>query len=141
MLPGERELYQRFAAYDDEELLLILTSERALYRREALVAAEMVLMRRSMAAQLPYELPPLPPMQMSPPVAGGPAQPTSPYQAIDFVVDVLLIGSLYWLTWMLDIGSVIRESWLADGAIRLLLFGLLTVGVMYLRNGWRTKTW
>jgi hypothetical protein len=41
----------------------------------------------------------------------------------------------------MDIGSVLPESWLADGAVRLLLIGSLTVGVMYLRNGWRTKQW
>jgi hypothetical protein len=58
-------------------------------------------------------------------------------------VDALLIGSLYWLTGELDVGSVLPhpDHWVADSAVRLGLVGSLTLAAMYLRQVWRTKVW
>jgi hypothetical protein len=134
MLAGERELYQRFAAYDDEELLRLLTVERAQYRTEALSAAEVVLRQRGIPQPAPF----IP--QQAPP-APGRAWPGNPYRLIDLFVDAILFGTLYWVTSEMDGGSVLPESWLADGAVRLLVITLLTLLVTYLRQGWRTKTW
>ena len=137
MLAGERELYQRFAAYGDEELLRILTVQRAHYRPEALLAADRVLMQRRGVSPLtfiPAAVPPATPVKVKRGTKG-------PYQAVDFLVDALLLGFLYWVTWAMDVGSMMPESWLADGAARLLFVTLLTFGVMYLRQVWRTKEW
>ena len=137
MVAGERELYQRFADYDDEELLRILTVERAHYRGEALAAAERVLARRGVEPP-PFFNAPWPPPAAHPYVK---ARAKSPYEPIDLLVDALLFGFLYWVTGEMVVGSVLPESWLADGAVRLLLISLLTLGVMYLRQAWRTKVW
>lgn len=139
MFAGERELYQRFVAYDDEELLRILTVERAHYRSEALAAAETILVQRGVATPTFFDAPwPPPATHVNVNVKG---RAKSPYKAIDLVVDALLFGFLYWVTSEMDVGSVLPESWLADGAVRLLFVSLLTLGVMYLRQVWRTKVW
>jgi hypothetical protein len=138
---GEKELYQRFVGYDDEELFRILTVERAQYRNEALAAAEMVLMQRGMPSPLVPAPLPAPSAQMSPPAAGGQARPKRPYQLVDLFMDALFLTLLYWVTGEMDSGSVLPESWLADGAVRLLFIASVTLIVMYLRQVWRTKKW
>lgn len=134
MIVGERELYRRFVAYDDEELLRILTVERAQYRREALVAAELVLTERSLAPPRPFRAPAPPSVQTK-----GRAQ--RPYEPIDLLVDAILFGSLYWVTGMLGEGTLLPGATLLDGVMRLLLSASVTVVVIYLRHGWRTKEW
>jgi hypothetical protein len=141
MFVGERELYQRFIGYDDEELFRILTVERAQYRNEALAAAERVLMQRGMNPSLVPAAPSARAAQMSPPAAGGQARPKRPYQLVDLFMDALFFTFLYWVTSEMDSGSVLPESWLADGAVRLLFIASLTLIVMYLRQVWRTKKW
>ena len=137
MIPGERELYRRFAAYDDEELQRILTVERAQYRREALAAAEMVLRQRARGITPTLDTVPEPP---APYVKGRP-RAKSPYQFIDLCVDAVLFGSLYWVTGGLGGGTLFPGVWLLDAVTRLLLSALVTVLVIYLRHGWRTKEW
>ena len=90
MLPGERDLYRRFAAYDDEELQRILTVERAKYRREALRAAEMVLTQRARG---------MTPAPDTAPVSHAPqaqARPKSPYELPDLFVDAFLVMLAVW---------------------------------------------
>jgi hypothetical protein len=143
MVAGERELYQRFAVYDDEELLRILTAERAQYRREALAAAEMVLTQRGVAPPAaPYPDLPLWPPKIEPPPAQAqrPLTPKTPYQLIDLFFDVLLIGFVFWAMKKL-------ESWaLMSGEV----WGGITYGVLFialirsassLRERWRAKKW
>jgi hypothetical protein len=130
------DLYRRLAAYDDEVLWRILTVERASYRDEALAAAEMVLRHRGVTPPHVHAPEPQPAAQ-----AEAQAHPKSRYQPIDFFVDVLLLGFLYWVTVRMDVGTVVPESWLVDAALRLLFAGSLTVLVMYLRHVWRTKVW
>jgi hypothetical protein len=139
MRATQKSLYELYADYDDERLLRILTVERAMYRPEALSAAEKVLMQRDVSP--PLEPAPPPAFTAQPMTTGGRARPKSPYRPIDFGVDVLLFSFLYSTTRAMDVGSVLPESLLVDGAVRLLFIISLTVGVMYLRNGWRTKEW
>ena len=134
MLTGERELYQRFVAYDDEELLRILTVERAKYRSEALAAAELVLTQRSLAAPPPFRAPEPPRVHVK-----GCAQ--NPYEPLDLFVDAVLFGSLYWVTGKLGSGTLFPDVWLLDAVMRLLLSASVTVVMIYLRHGWRTKEW
>lgn len=139
MLATQKSLYQLYADYDDEQLLRIVTAERAMYRPEALAAAEKVLMRRGVDPTfVPASLPALM-AQVTP--AGAPARAKNPYRLFDLFVDVLLLGFLYLITSEMDIGSVLPESWLADGIVRLFFFASLTFVVMYLRQTWRTKVW
>jgi len=135
----QKNLYELYADYDDEQLLRILTAERAMYRPEALAAAEKVLMRRGVDPTFVPAPPPALAAQVMP--TGGRARPKNPYRPIDFFVDVLLFSFLYLTTRAMDVGSVLPGSWLADAAVRMLFFASLTVGVMYLRHGWRTKDW
>jgi len=134
VLAGERELYQRFVKYDDEVLLRILTVERAQYRSEALAAAELVLMHRSLAPPPPLPAP-------EPPGAHVKGGAKNPYEPIDLFVDAILFGSLYWVTGMLGEGTLLPGATLLDGVMRLLLSASVTVVVIYLRHGWRTKEW
>lgn len=135
----QKNLYELYADYKDEQLLRILTAERAMYRPEALAAVEKVLMRRGVD---PTFVPaPLPAHTAQVMPAGGPARSKNSYGPIDLFVDVLLFSFLYLITSEMDIGSVLPESWLADGVVRLFFFASLTVCVMYVRQVWRTKVW
>ena len=64
-----------------------------------------------------------------------------PYEPIDLLVDAILLGSLYSVTEMLDEGALLPGAILLDGVMRLLLSASVTVVVIYLRHGWRTKEW
>ena len=137
MVAWERELYERFAGYDDEVLLRILTAERAKYRTEALAAAETVLMQRGVALPLvPFDEPEPPA-----PNVKGQARPKSPYQFIDLCVDLLLFALVYWaLTKLHDWTHPPEGVPLGD-----LIFCALTLGllgsVFSLRRKWRAKEW
>jgi hypothetical protein len=136
VLAGERELYERYVGYDDEELLRILTVERRKYRREALSAAEMVLRQRARGILPALDAAPEPPA----PQAGGRAR--GPYQFIDLCVDALLILLAAWgwqklwvwteaPFWVWPLGSVAYWG---------LTFAFLC-SVYSLRQRWRTKKW
>jgi hypothetical protein len=140
VVAGERELYQRFADYDDEELLRILTAERAKYRRakyrrEALAAVEMVLMQRGVAP------PPVLFTAPGPPAPQVQARQKSPYQFIDVCVDALLAALVYWALQKLWVWTQSpRHPPQSDMAFLALAAGLLW-SVISLRRRWRTKEW
>ena len=135
MLAGERELYERFADYDDEVLLSMLTAERARYRSEALAAAEMVLMHRGVA----------PPTFFAAPVPSASHvawRPKTKYQFIDLLVDALLLVLTVWgwkKLWVWTEGPN-WEGLLGSVAYWVLTYGFLC-SVYSLRQRWRTKKW
>lgn len=131
----ERELYQRFADYDDEVLLRILTAERARYRTEALAAAEMVLIQRGVAPPTLFTAP-------EPPPAHGKARPKTPYQFIDLLVDALLLLVVGWAWNKLWLWTE-APNWggpLGNVAYWVLTFGFLC-SIYSLRQKWRAKEW
>ena len=141
MLPRERELYRRFADYDDEELLRILTVERAQYRSEALAAAELVLLHRSHGAPTLSHAPgPPATVAQTAPQGGQGARPKSPYELPDLFVDAFLVMLAVWgwqklwvwteaPYWVWPLGSVAYWG---------LTFGFLC-SVYSLRQKWRSK--
>ena len=135
MAAGGRELYQRFADYDDEELLRILTVERGRYRREALVAAEMVLWQRGVATPTLFTAP-------EPLAAHLAARAKSPYQFIDLLVDALLLLLVVWAWKTLWVWTE-EPNWggpMGSVAYWVLTFEFLC-SVYSLRQRWRTKRW
>ena len=137
MFAGERELYERFVRYDNEELLRILTVERVKYRPEALSAAELVLLHRGAAT--PPTLHPTP--GPSPPSVGGRAGPLRPYRGIDLCGDVIIFAALYYVTFQTDFGAIAPDFWLLDCAIRLLFGFFITLFAIYVRHAWQTTKW
>jgi hypothetical protein len=137
VIAGERELYQRFADYDDEELLRILTDERAQYRSEALAAAEMVLMQRGVA------LPLVPFGATEPPAphAKGQARPKSPYQLIDAAFDVLLVCVVCWAIVKLWAWTMASPEWGWSQLVFWLLAPQILSSAVALRRKWRAKEW
>jgi hypothetical protein len=137
VVAGERELYERFVNYEDEELLRILTVERARYRREALVAAQMALARRGVAVPTLF-IEPEPPATAA---QGGPmTRPKRPYQPIDLCVDALLVLLAAW-GWKKLWGWTEAPYWvwpLGSVAYWVLTFGFLC-SVYSLRQRWRAK--
>ena len=135
MVAGERELYQRFADYDDEELLRILTAERAKYRREALAAAEVVLARRGVAP------PPALSTALGPPAPPARGRAKSPYQFIDLCVDALLVLLAAWAMKRLQVWTQGPGAGLWGD----ITYYPLMLGVLYsafsLRRRWRAKEW
>src|SRR5687768_3298843 len=89
MFAGEQELSRRFAAYTDEELLRVLTADRAKYRPEALELVGRELSHRGLSPP-PVAAPP--PAKVGPRAADGRGQgrPKSPYQLIDLLFDAAL---------------------------------------------------
>ena len=143
MVAGERELYQRFAAYDEEELLRILTAERAKYRTAALAAAALVLAQRGVAPPTLF-VTPGPPAVAAQPAARGPGQarPKSSYQLIDLLVDALLALLAAW-GWKKLWAWTEGPNWggpLGDVAYWVLTFGFLC-SVFSLRQRWRAMEW
>ena len=136
MIAGERELYQRFAVYDDEALLRILTAERAQYRSEALAAAEMVLRQRGVAPPTLFTAP-------EPPAA--PAQvrtrPKSPYQLIDLAFDVLLVCLVGWALVKLWSWTMAAPEWLWHQVAFYTLAAQLVGSAVALRRRLRTRGW
>ena len=134
MFAGERELYQRFAAYDDEELLRILTVERAHYRGEALTAAENVLMRRGVAPPTFFPAP-------APPAPQAQGQPKGPYQFVHFAFDVVLLALVCWAIGELWAWTI-ATPW---GLWAQLAFYVMTLQLLAsaaaLRGRWRAKEW
>ena len=133
------ELYRRFAAYDDETLWHILTTERAQYRGEALVAAEMVLRHRGVTP------PPAPSHEAEPPPAAygvAAARPQVPYQFIDLFVDVLLVMLAVW-GWKKLWAWTEAPNW--GGVLGSLAYWALTYAFLSslysLRRRWRAKQW
>ena len=134
MVARERELYERFADYDDEELLRILTAERAKYRREALAAAEMVLTQRGVAPPTLFTAP-------GPPAPQAQGRQKSPYQFIDLCVDALLAALVYWaLQKLWGWTQSPRHPPQSEMAFLALAAGLLW-SVISLRRKWRAKEW
>ena len=137
MVAGERELYERFAAYDDEELLRILTAERAKYRREALVAAHMVLVHRGVAVPTLFVEPEPLPTQ-----APSLVRAKNSYQLIDLCVDVLLVLLAAWgwkKLWSWTEGPS-EGGPLGNAAYWVLTYAFLC-SVFSLRQKWRAKKW
>ena len=136
MVAGERELYQRFADYDDERLLRILTAERAKYRSEALAAAEMVLRQRGVA---------LPTLFTAPEPPAAPARvrtrPKSPYQLVDLVFDVLLACLVCWALVKLWSWTMAAPEWLWHQVAFYTLAAQLVGSAVALRRRWRAKEW
>ena len=131
MLTRQKSLYELFADYDEERLLRILTEERTLYRPEALMAAEKVLMGRGVAP--PTFFPDSSAQQV-----GGQAQGS--YQFIDLCMDVLLLLLVVWgwkKLWVWTEGPY-AESPFGAAAYWLLTFGFLC-SVYSLRQRWRAK--
>ncbi len=134
MVVDEKDLYWRFADYDDEELLRILTVERARYRDEALAAAEMVLAGRGVAPPTLFR-------PSEPPPPQGRARPKSPYQVIDLIVDALLLLVVVWGLTMLHLWTRTPAGGpLGDAAFCALGFALLC-SARSLRRRWREKQW
>ncbi|MFL6254623.1 MAG: hypothetical protein ACJ74T_06350 [Pyrinomonadaceae bacterium] len=135
MLPGERELYRRFAAYDDEELLRILTAERAKYRGEALAAAEMVLTQRGVAPPTLFPTP-------GPPTAAGTAtRPKNPYQLTHFAFDVLLLCLVCWGVGKLWAWTIATSLGVWSQLVFYVLAAQLLGSAAALRRKWRAKKW
>ena len=135
MLVREKELRRRFERLADDELLRVLTVERAKYRPEALAVAEMVLMHRGVAPPVHLDAlgPPASPVK-------GRARAKSPYQFIDLCVDALLALLVVWA--LEKLGDWTETPGHAWGHI---LYWALTLGllgsVFSLREKWRTKEW
>ena len=137
MLTGQKSLYELFAEYDEERLLQIVTAERAMYRPEALAAAEMVLTHRGVALPTFFTEP-------EPPSADAAVQGPrkSPYQFIDLCVDVLLVLLVVW-------GWKRLWAWTDElsggGPFSTIAYWFMTYGflcsVYSLRQRWRTKGW
>ncbi|HEX7315588.1 MAG TPA: hypothetical protein VF297_16835 [Pyrinomonadaceae bacterium] len=138
MLTGQKSLYELFAHYDEERLLRILTVERAMYRPEALTAAENILTERGVELPLiPFGMPEPPAAQ-----ATAPARPTRPYQLIDAVFDILLVCLVCWAAVKLWTWTMVSPEWggWSQFAFWLLAPQLLGSAVA-LRQQWRTKKW
>ncbi|HEV3467783.1 MAG TPA: hypothetical protein VG148_00570 [Pyrinomonadaceae bacterium] len=141
MLVRDKSLGQRFAGYTDEELLRILTVERAQYRRVALEAAETELMRRGVAPPAP---PPVgaPEPEVPEPGSGQEQnQPKSPYQLVDLFVDVVLFGLAFWSLDKLEGGPLLPGAGFLDGVVRGLLATAVCTAALWLRHRWRAKEW
>jgi len=133
----QKSLYELFAGYDEERLLRILTVERAMYRPEALTAAEKVLTRRGVAPPTFFPAP------VSPaPHVGGHARAKSPYHFIDLCVDAVLALLVVW-------GWKTLWAWTeapnVGGAFGNIAYWVLTYvflcSVYSLRRRWRVKKW
>ena len=131
MVTRQKSLYELFADYDEERLLQILTVDRAVYRPEALAAAEMVLTARGVA------LPTFFPDQAAPP-AGRQAQGS--YQLSDLGLDasLLLLGIWGWTKlWEWTAGPNVGGA-LGDVAYWVLTYMFLC-SVYSLRQKWRAN--
>ena len=137
MLTRQKSLYELFADYDEERLLRILTEERAMYRPEALAAAEKVLMRRGVAPPTFFPAPASPA-----PHVGGHARAKSPYYFIDLCVDALLVLLVVWGWKTLWVWT---EEPNGGGALGNVAYWVLTYGflcsVFSMRQKWRAKKW
>jgi hypothetical protein len=130
-----KSLYELFADYDDERLLRILTAERAMYRPEALTAAEQVLTRRGVPTPTFFPEPEPPAQHVGP-------RAQNPYQFIDLWVDALLLVLVVWgwtKVW------VWTEGPYGGGPLSGLAYWVLTFGflcsVYSLRQKWRAMKW
>ena len=135
MVTGQKSLYELFADYDEERLLRILTAERAMYRPEALAAAEQALIRRGVAPPTFFPEPEPPAPQV-----GGRAK--TPYQFIDLCADALLVKLVIWgwmKLWVWTEGPYAAAP-LGGAAYWVLTFGFLC-SVYSLRQKWRSKRW
>lgn len=133
---GERELYQRFADYDDEELLRILTVERAQYRSEALAAAEIVLAQRGVATPTFFTAPEPPVVHVK-----NQARPKSPYLFIDLVFDLLLVCVVCWSLGKLWAWTMAPAEWEWSQFLFYILAPQVIGSAVTLRRKWRTKKW
>ena len=131
-----RELYQRFADYEDDELLRILTAERAKYRSEALAAAEMVLVQRGVAPPTLFTAPEPPAVRVR-----GRTRPVSPYQFVDLVFDTLLVCLVCWALVKLWSWTMAAPEWLWHQVAFYALAAQLVGSAAALRRRWRTKEW
>ena len=135
MVNGRKSLHELFADYDEERLLRILTAERAMYRPEALAAAEWVLVRRGVAP--PTFFPdPQPPAQP----AGGQARAQGSYQLHDLCLDAYLFLLVVWgwtKLWEWTTGPDAGGS-VGDVAYWVLTY-LFLCSVYSLRRKWRAK--
>ena len=136
MAAGQGEIYRRFAAYDDEVLMRILTADRAKYRREALAVAESVLVQRGVA---PPTLLPAPWPPPAPP--GAKARTQSPYQFVDLLFDTLLVWLVCWALVKLWSWTMSSPELLWQQAAFYILAGQLVASAAALRRRWRTKVW
>lgn len=143
MLVGDKELGGLFAGYTDEELLRILTVERATYRRDAHEAAGMELVRRGLP--LPPSPTPKTARRAEPksPEDDAPegARPKSPYQLIDLLVDVLLVVITMWVVVTLEGLRLTPWGGLWDAAARTVLAVPVVVAEIYLHHRWRAIDW
>ncbi len=136
MVAEERELYRRFAAYDDEELLRILTVERAQYRSEALAAAEIVLAQRGVATPTFFTATEPPGVHVK-----KQARPKSPYQLVDLVLDALLVCLVCWALIKLWSWTMASPEFLWHQVAFYTLAAQLVGSAIALRRRWRTKSW
>ena len=137
MLSRQKSLYELFADYDEERLLRILTEERALYRPEALAAAEKVLLNRGVAPPTFFPAPASPA-----PRVGGPAPAEGSYEFIDLCVDALLALLVVWGWEKLWVWT---EGPNGGGPLGNVAYWVLTYvflcSAFSLRQKWRTKKW
>ena len=138
MRAGERKLYERFADYDDEELLRILTTARAQYRGEALAAARMVLKQRGV--HTPPALRPQPEPEPAPHVKAK-GRPKSPYHLFHFAFDVVLLWLVCWGLGKLWAWTDATSWGLWSQLAFYMLAAQLLGSAAALRTKWRAKKW
>lgn len=141
MLVGERELYRRFSSYDDEELLRILTVERAQYRGEALAAAELVLTQRGVPPPMFFATPGPAAVAAAPATPGGATRPKSPYHFFHFAFDVVLFALVCWALGKLWAWTIADMGGLWGQVAFYVMAGHLLASAAALRSKWRAVKW
>ena len=142
MFAGEQKLSERFAGFTDEELLRVLTADRAKYRPDALELAGRELSHRGLSLPLAPPPPAAAPAQVEPHAADDQDEerPESPYQLIDLFVDAALIGFAIWA-----VGKLNDWTEPMGGFWGTIVYGVAFIGLIFsvssLRKRWRAKEW
>ncbi|HEX6185424.1 MAG TPA: hypothetical protein VFZ44_16175 [Pyrinomonadaceae bacterium] len=139
MFAGEKELSRRFAAYTDEELLRVLTADRAKYRPDALELAGRELSHRGLSP--PPDAAP-PPARVGPRAAGYQSQgrPKSPYQLIDLLLDAALgVFAVWAVVKLVEWTAALGGFW--GSVVFCVTFLGLVVSFSSLLERWRSKKW
>ena len=139
MFAGEQKLSERFAAYTDEELLRVLTADRAKYRPDALELAGRELSHRGLSPPL------VPPAAAPAPArvgahAAGYGRPKRPYGLIEMLFDAAFCIFVVWaviklLNWSNAIGGFLGS------VVFCVTFLGLIASLSSLRERWRGMKW